>query len=66
MSFTNGDSPGAATIGDGASVPPGAVGGRGPPVRPFQGHRLSCSLCPTGLALLLLNEATTAGLKRLF
>src|SRR5947209_6252678 len=66
MSCTRGDSPGAETIGEGASVPPGAFCGRVPPVTLFHGHMVSASRCPIGLALLLLNEATIAGSKRLF
>src|SRR4051794_9221021 len=47
--------------------PPGAVGGRSPPLRPFQGHRLSARLCPTGFppgGLVLSKDAACAALTR--
>src|ERR1700741_743622 len=52
-------------MGDGAIVPPGAVGDRGGPVMPFQGHIVSGKLCPIGHAPLSY-DAATAELKRLF
>src|ERR687890_1057356 len=47
MSSTRGCRPGAAVSGDGASVPPGAVEGRGGVVTPFHGHIVSPRRCPT-------------------
>src|SRR5215211_3754558 len=47
MALTVGLSPGALVSGDGAMVPPGAVGGRGGVVTWFHGHMVSFRLCPT-------------------
>src|SRR5712671_7798653 len=44
--------------------PPGAVGGRVPPVIPFHGHIVSPRLCPTGLLGLLSYDAAWTGSKR--
>src|SRR3954469_1711544 len=66
QSCTRGEPPGAPVVGELASVPPGAVGGRGAPTTPFQGHMVSFKLWPTGLPLTGLKVATALGLKRLF
>src|SRR5215211_4614419 len=47
MALTVGLSPGALVSGDGAMVPPGAVGGRGWVVTWFHGHMVSFRLWPT-------------------
>src|SRR4030095_8145314 len=57
---------GALTIGDGAKVPPGAVGGREPPVIPFHGHIVSGRLCPIGFEPLPENDAAVVKSNRPF
>src|SRR4029450_5653268 len=66
MLLTCGCAPGAVTQGDEASEPPGAVGGREPPVTPFHGHMVSFKLWPMGLFGSPVKDAATVESNRAF